>query len=169
MTASLILKESVDAGLGPFGFRSILEVDTGTFEFDSQSEFAGTSGVVCSGSSDYALFSPDGVTVMIDVRSLLEVRSPEKLLMVVQYKERVELRVQTLNDLKEGKAIDFRDSIFITRPHFEIGQQRSKDGRDVSGQYERLNRTPVVAHAKLGRQTIDYRMYEVVNRFRELP
>jgi hypothetical protein len=164
LKAKLSLKPSVDVGKGPFGYRSIVEVDTGSFEFMNESDFAGFRGTILPGAADYALFSSDGKTVMINVRSILKTTEPDKVLLCVQYQSAVELTSATIERLRTGGELSERESRFVTQPHFEIGEQYD-GGRNVSARFERLNRAAILAHAQLSFRSIEYTMYEVVNRF----
>lgn len=163
LVASIQLKSGVDIGTGPFGRRSVVEIDSGTFRFVTTSDFAGVEGEIMPGASDHALFGLDERTVLIDVRGVMKTNAPPGIHIAVRYQNYVPLDAQTLRNLAADGNLSFARSKFITQPRFEVGQLDGTQ-RNHGFDFARLMRTPIVAHGALSRRRIEYRMYEVVNR-----
>jgi len=161
-------KDVLDIGEGPFGRRQVFTVKSGTFEFVND-EFSGIRGDILPMSADWAMLgkgsSEDQQNLRIDVRALLEYKDPADVecYIYASYSNVVLLTEKNQRDLTEGRIIDFDESTFIVQPLLEVGRRDTKV-RPASRDLTRLNHAPVIAHGKLGANTIEYHMYEVVNR-----
>lgn len=159
----------IRVGLGPYGMRRVFSAKSGSFKFVAE-QFRGIEGTLVPGPADYCL--RDGVEdaftkyLTVDVRGVLLVTSePRQFAIYMHYSNCVPFDaaiIRAILDPREGLTREA--SRFVTQPRFEVGTYADDANTPLPDDLQRLNTVVSVAHGKFIGNTIDYEVYEIVNR-----
>jgi hypothetical protein len=169
LTLKITLDQPIRVGHGPYGYRSVFG-GQGTFRFDHP-EFEGFSGDLLRGPADFCLTDHTKQWLTVDVRSALRVRQPRDFTIYMHYSGAIHFPPKVADTINQGGTIPFASSQFIVQPNFEVGDQ-DPNGNTLPDAFRdrirKLNGIKAVGHAQLGPLSIEYRVYEIFNRYNPL-